>query len=114
MLPYNRWLAIETYRDFYDVPHFILARDGVAGYWILDSSFDDERDDYAADYLLMFAGTDDVAARELYEQIAKGGRGEIAGSHPVALTSFDPTRRRELMLQFAGSRPVSASQGDES
>ena len=81
------------YRDFYDVPHMFVVRQGPA--WLLfDGSFDDELDDYPDEYAVYELPAE--LGREPGESWV-GLRGRAIahlGSVPVADVRFDATRRR--------------------
>jgi hypothetical protein len=95
--PFDAPLAIVEYRDFYDVPHAVLADAGAGGYWMLDSPFDETRDDYSSDYAVSFAGTDRDAARAYFAAVCAGRKSaDVVARIPCPRVEFDPTRRREL------------------
>jgi hypothetical protein len=91
------WLAIVDYGDFYDVPHCIVVeREGVL--YVFDCPFDDELDDYGADYDLL--RLPDSARHLAATRFAPWERvlrlGHRVGSVPVAAVRFDDTRRRAI------------------
>ena len=100
-VPFNEWLAIVTYRDFYDVPRLILATDERARLWIFESKFDDELDDYSSDYVIYFAGWEDEAAQSAFARYADTGVPPDGGASnvPVKLVEFDQTRRHKFLLR---------------
>ena len=101
IVPHDRWLAIVTYRGFYDVPRLILATDYESRFWLLDNAFDDELDDYAPDFVVYYAGRDLRAADEALDRLGKGDSTGLAAPiarHPVAHVNFDETRRNRLKL----------------
>lgn len=67
--PTRQWLRIIEYREFFDFPRYFLASDGY-GYWVLDGSFDDAKDEYSDDFFVRFVGTSEDEARELFVQQA--------------------------------------------
>ncbi len=99
MLPaFDQWLRIVKYRDFWDFPHFLLVADPQSNHWIMDAQFDEERDDYAVDFLITNAGSDPAAAALLFERIAAIGMTADAVPLPVSSVRFDDTRRQCVRL----------------
>ena len=98
MMPTGSWLAIASYRDFHDFPRFILAADQDSRFWILDGGFDDELDDYSANYDVYFVGHEPEQARVAFELHAKGNKGSVVGVVHNTQLEFDPTRRQKLIL----------------
>jgi len=106
--PFGQPLNIIAYRDFYDVPRLILARDHLEGNWILDCPFDDKTDEYSQQYFVFFMGTDQCTSKEAYESWATCQR-ESVGSISVGRVSFDQTRRAVLTAFDCNSANFGAS-----
>lgn len=101
IVPYDRWLAIVTYRGFHDVPRLILATDYESRFWVLDCPFDDGLDNYVADYTVHYAGRDLGRAHEALERFGTGadhGLGAAIAHHPVGHVNFDEKLRYRLKL----------------
>ena len=101
MAPFNEWLAIVTYRDFYDVPRLILATDERAHFWILDNQFDDDADAYSPDYAVYFAGREAESAQVAFARHAASGAStkDFAASVSLQQVEFNQTRRQKLLLR---------------
>ena len=89
------------YRDFYDVPRMILVRhrDRV---FILDSSFNDESDDYRDHYIVYELAVEDVSDANLagsWADLPSRAR-SCLGSVPLASVTFDATRRQTINTEF--------------
>lgn len=104
IMPTGVWLTIVSYRDFYDVPRLMLAADPESRYWILDSSFDDEQDEYSAAYSVYFAGRQLEQANAAFDFHAKGDKREVRGTVPITHLKFDPTKRLQFVLQPTSPR----------
>ena len=53
----NAWCRSVAYRDFHDVPRYVLATNGAEdAFWILDAAFDDAVDEYSSIYTIHDAG----------------------------------------------------------
>jgi hypothetical protein len=100
-VPMDEWLTIVSYRDFYDIPRLILAVDKAEKYWIFDSKFDNDIDDYSLEYVVHFAGQKLQEAQSVFKRCADVARisDDDATSVPVQLVEFDQTRRRQLLLR---------------
>lgn len=99
MMPTGVWLTIASYRDFYDLPRLILAADQESRFWILDSDFDDERDEYSANYNVYFVGNEPGQARAAFELHAMGTKGTVAGVLHNTQLEFDPTKRQKFLVE---------------
>lgn len=98
MMPTGSWLAIASYRDFYDLPRLILATDQESRFWILDSDFDDEQDEYSANYNVYFVGHEPEQARAAFELHANGTKGSAVGVVHNTQLEFDPTKRQKFLV----------------
>jgi len=100
---WNEWFRIVAYRDFHDVPRYILAGNADEdAFWILDAGFDDAEDAYSSIYMLYDAGCALEDAIACFERLAGGaGSPPAFGCIPVAHVLFDESRRRELKLTSA-------------
>jgi hypothetical protein len=98
MMPTGVWLTIASYRDFYDLPRLILAADQESRFWILDSDFDDEQDEYSANYNVYFVGHDPEQARAAFELHAKGTKEVMVRVVHNTQLEFDPTKRKQFLL----------------
>lgn len=98
MMPTDSWFVIASYRDFHDFPRFILATDQESRFWILDCGFDDELDDYSANYGVYFVGHEPEQARAAFELHAMGTKGSAVGVVHNTQLEFDPTRRQKFLL----------------
>lgn len=94
-----RWAEF-TYREFYDVPREIVvpAHDGAL---LLSCPFDNDLDDYSADYELYWlpVGVDLSGSWTRLPDHAVQRLGRV----PVGQVHFDVTRRRELDLESVGA-----------
>lgn len=79
----------------------MLATDHESKYWILDSSFDDEQDEYSAAYSVYFAGKQLEQANAAFDLHAKGDKGEAVGTVSIAHLEFDPTKRLQFVSRSA-------------
>ncbi|MDR6841007.1 hypothetical protein [Pseudoxanthomonas sacheonensis] len=98
MMPTGSWFTIASYWDFHDFPRFILATDQESKFWILDCGFDDELDDYSANYDVYFVGRELEQARAACELHAKGTKGSAVGVVHNTQLEFDPTKRQKFLL----------------
>ena len=89
-------LAIVAYRDFHDVPRLILATDQNVKFWILDSPFDDDTDEYSQNYTIFFVGHDLTTSRRALELWSSHPTERSVGTIAVDRVRFDDTRRKEL------------------
>jgi hypothetical protein len=94
----HQWIDVVTYRGFYDVPRVILAKTVGSGFWILESAFDDETDDFADCYRIYNAGEDEAGARACFERHLQGMVGALVGEIPVARLLFDDTQRAAFKI----------------
>jgi hypothetical protein len=99
MMPTGVWITIASYRDFHDFPRLFLAVDQESSFWILDSEFDDERDEYSAGYNVYFVGHEPSQARAAFELHAKGAKGVVAGVLLNTQLEFDSTKRRQFFVE---------------
>lgn len=99
MVPTDVWLTVVSYRDFYDIPRLILVADQQSKCWMLDCSFDDDRDEYSTSYNTYFVGYESDQAQAIFERHAKGATGEVVGIVPVMDIEFDATKRRLLKIR---------------
>lgn len=95
-IPLGTPLAIVAYRDFHDVPRLILATDSDGGFWVLDSHFDDDADEYSPVYKVFFVGDDLCAAKQALESWPNRSTGLGIGAIAVDRVRFDDTRRKAL------------------
>ena len=96
--PTGNHFTIVEYRDFYDIPRRILAKDQGGAFWILDSIFDDEVDDYQDHFTLFFASQELVQAQRLFSEHCEGRFGLPSFDLPVSRLLFDPTKRASFAL----------------
>ena len=96
----NAWYRIVAYRDFHDVPHYVLATNATEdAFWILDAGFDHASDAYASIYTIHDAGRALSEATACFERHAGDSAALPAlGCIPVAHVQFDETRRGALKL----------------
>lgn len=105
-------LAIVTYRDFFDVPRYVLAQDAHGHLWVLDCPFDETTDDYAQHYSLYDAGTHLDSARSVFEAMEAAAL-TLIDTTPVDDVRFDESRRSTLVMSgFAGSAQPKFDQGE--
>ncbi|TCV94697.1 hypothetical protein EC912_103182 [Luteibacter rhizovicinus] len=99
--PVNEWLTIVVYRVFHDIPRLILAVDSIGKFWIFDSKFDNERDDYSPVYIVYPAGDERDGAQRIFTHIADGSAvpGEYTTRALVNTVEFDQTRRQQLLIK---------------
>lgn len=95
-IPLGTPLAIVAYRDFHDVPRLILASDQDASFWVLDSPFDDDTDEYSPSYEIFFVGRDLFAAKQALELWSNRSTGLSIGAIAVDRVRFDDSRRKAL------------------
>lgn len=96
-IPRGILLKVVAYREFYDVPRLILASEQGAGFWIFDSPFDDEADEYSQTYSVFFVGHDLLESKRLLETWSNHPRGPAVGSIELDRVRFDGTRRAEFI-----------------
>jgi len=101
----NEWHRIVVYRDFHDVPRYLLAANEAGdAFWILDAGFDETVDEYSSVYTIHGAGsTLDAALASFESQADRSGPLPALGCIPVAHVQFDGTLRAALRLT---SRPA--------
>ncbi|MFC3816261.1 hypothetical protein [Lysobacter sp. GCM10012299] len=101
----NEWYAIIAYRDFHDVPRYVLAANEAGdAFWILDAGFDDTVDEYSSIYTIHGAGSMLDEAMATFESHAVRAISLPAlGCVPIAQVQFDETRRDALKLT---SQPI--------
>lgn len=101
MIPCNDVLQIHDRRGFHDVPRLFLAGSDAAGFWILESEFDDVEDEYSDTFLVYAAGRSFVEAAERFERHCQGDRRDSAGMIAVARVAFDATVRANFTIEEA-------------
>ena len=94
----GRQMRIVAYRDFYDVPRCILAKDQGGEFWILDCAFVDEVDDYSTHYRLYPVGRDEQFAAEAMREHLAGRTGTVQCEVEVARLNFDSTKRAYFQM----------------
>lgn len=90
----SEWLPIR-YRDFYDIPRAIVVQNHGRTYLMI-SRFDDELDEYAADYAIYELPADVAVGIDDMSWVDLELRGAIVGVIPTSSVQFDSTRRAEL------------------
>jgi hypothetical protein len=98
-IPVGKRLRIESYRGFYDYPRVILASDGGANFWILDSAFDDGVDEYQDCYAVHFVGSSAEVALRVFEHHPGGESGSAIEMVPISRIAFDPGRRSWFVIE---------------
>lgn len=93
-----RQMRIVSYRDFYDVPRCILAKDDGGEFWILDCVFVDEVDDYSSHYAMYSVGRDEQGASEAMHEHLAGRTGTVRCRIEVSRLNFDPTKRASFQI----------------
>jgi hypothetical protein len=88
------WLKIQ-YRDFYDIPRAFFVR-ASQGWLFFDCSFDDEADEYPAEYSVWFMGDRGPESFAGSWSHLSGEADREVGKVPVADVRFDGTRRRSV------------------
>lgn len=101
----NEWHPIVAYRDFHDVPRYVLAANEAGdAFWILDAGFDDTVDEYSSIYTIHGAGSSlDEAMASFESHAVRSIPLPALGCVPVAHVQFDETRRGALKLT---SQPI--------
>ncbi len=90
------WARFE-YREFYDVPRYVVIRHPDGRTLLLVSSFDCARDDYDDRYAVYLLPSDvDLDIGSWADLPARALR--LLGRVPVSEVRFDPTRRAEIDL----------------
>ena len=92
---WSDWIDIVNYRDFYDFPRMFLVVVGGRTF-LFDCAFDDESDEYPAEYALYELSNVQVGAlphdwRELTRRDAT-----CKGRIPIHSVVFDPTKRKQI------------------
>jgi hypothetical protein len=97
----NRWLKIVEYRDFFDVPRYLLALDTEQKLWIMDCMFNEELDDYESDYLIFGPYTDLSSAQRIFDLRAKDSISpdNYVWRVEVKDVQFDSTKRLQCFIQ---------------
>jgi hypothetical protein len=111
-IPSKEWLAIVEYRDFYDVPRLILASSSSTSFWIFDSGFEDDNDEYSSEYLVCFAGHEIGEAKRKFKQYAEDAnsrecvdlRASALMRLPVSGVRFDPSKRKKLLIELSSGK----------
>ena len=101
----NAWHRIVAYRDFHDVPRYLLAANEAGDvFWVLDAGFDGAVDEYSPIYTIHSAGRSLEEAMAFFELHASDSSSLPAlGCIPVAHVQFDETRRGAMKLT---SQPI--------
>ena len=94
------WYRIVAYRDFCDVPHYVLVSNAAEdAFFVLDAGFDDAIDDYSPIYTIHDAGSDLAEATASFERHAtESFKLPAIGCIPVEHVQFDETVRAALKL----------------
>lgn len=100
-IPHHHHFTIIEYRDFFDVPRCILAKDERGTYWLLKSPFDDVTDEYSENYSLFEAGQEEAYARTAYYRHCSGDLRDATVVLPVASLEFDATKRASFRVSPA-------------
>jgi hypothetical protein len=99
--PILQWLRISAYSGFHDVPRRIVALDREFVFWLFDCAFDDDADDYSADYAVYRIGTDSMQAKHAFQSLSVTDAlpsDAFVGTVPVANVEFDATVRNTLFV----------------
>jgi hypothetical protein len=101
----HEWHRIVAYRDFHDVPRYVLvANETEDAFWILDAGFDDAIDEFSSIYTIHGAGRAlDEAMASFESHAGESVSLPALGCIPVAHVQFDETRRLALKLT---SQPI--------
>ena len=91
--------VVVRYREFYDFPRLMLAKDDLAGYWIFDCPFDDSIDDYRGCFSVFYAGDSLASAEEAFSKYALPSDSPAEFEIAVADLEFDPSRRSSFVLR---------------
>jgi len=87
----NNWLPIH-YRDFYDIPRaFVVEHEGRD--YFFDCPFDDELDEYPAEYKVYRLPTAAVPTEAGQSWAHLSGVGQYLGRVATTQVPFDPSRR---------------------
>lgn len=97
-IPVGTLLQIVAYRGFHDVPRVVLAMGEGPAFWILDSPFDDQMDEYRSDYAVCYAGRDAAAAAMAFERHGSGDAGDCVEMLALSRFEFDPGRRSTFRI----------------
>ena len=94
------WYRIVAYRDFHDVPRYVLVANAAEdAFFLLDAGFDDAIDDYSPIYTIHDAGSDASGAMAAFERNAtESDEMPAIGCIPVEHVQFDDTGRAALKL----------------
>ncbi|MBT2745193.1 MULTISPECIES: hypothetical protein [unclassified Lysobacter] len=105
-IPAATWLPILSYADFWDVPRWLLAGGRDHGFWLLESRFDDDADEYSPFFRVKFVGNEPGAARAAFD--AGSIAGEAAADELIAVRDiqFDPTVRARLLRRPGQAEPT--------
>lgn len=95
---------IVSYRDFYDVPRLMLAKDMKSNYWIFDCAFDANSDDYPSNYTIYFAASELKDAEDAMLLHLKETNLPLVGVAPVESLEFDPTKKHAFRLAIAHAK----------
>jgi hypothetical protein len=99
--PTNKRLEIIKYRDFFDIPRYMLVSDSESQLWILECAFDDDLDEYPAEFYVFPAGADLAFAQETFELHAKysANIGTPMLKVKVESIEFDSTKQKECFIR---------------
>jgi hypothetical protein len=93
--PMGDWINILAYRDFCDVPRmFLVVLEGRT--YLFDCAFDDELDEYSADYAVYELHSFHIDALSLDWTELPHQEATLKGRVPVRDVLFDATRRRQI------------------
>ncbi|WP_282296868.1 hypothetical protein [Stenotrophomonas sp. PS02289] len=90
--------TIVDYRDFYDVPRRILAKDDAGQYWVFSSFFDEDVDEYQDRFSLYFAGSDLAEAKVAFVKHCEFESGQPLISVSILRFAFDATTRSAFTI----------------
>ena len=90
------WIPILHYRDFYDVPHAIVAANG-DDLMVLDAPFDEEADDYPASFRVGTLRKDAVDLTGPWDLVVRAT--DFIGLTLISEVEFDQTKRKALRFK---------------
>jgi hypothetical protein len=96
----NMLLKILEYRDFFDIPRYLLAVDAEQKLWIMDCMFNEGLDDYEAEYLIFGPYLDISSAQKTFSlrAIDSASLGNPVWRVEVKDVQFDDTKRLECLI----------------
>jgi len=101
-IPKDTWLAIVTYRGFWDIPRLILVTDYERRFWMLDCVFEEDRDEYSSEFKVYFVGEDLAIACDVLDRHGRGVENyeeKLIFRQPVKNIEFDPASRFRIILR---------------